>query len=155
MQGRRLTEIDTTRTLDLRSRLEARFGPPTITLADYDSVQGMTVEDVVQFEYWLVVNDSIPVLVIDVNGPLGRGVVVATTAELRDKLDSIRYGLLQPLFDRPRRAPFVDYYLQADTRVWFVSGFDGASFFHRRIDRPNLKLGRPRLEEYVSGLSDR
>ena len=150
MQGRRREDIDTTSTADVRARLQAHFGDPTVTLAELDSVRGRAAEELIQFEYWMLVNDSIPVMVLDVNGPLTRGVVVATDARWRESLDAIRYGLLNPLFTDPRGQPYVDYFYQVDTATWYASGFDGATFFHRRIDRPDLKLGRPRLSEYVS-----
>jgi hypothetical protein len=155
MQGWRRTEIDTTKTTDIRARLEARFGVPTLTVAELDSVQTRTEEEIIQFEYWLVLNDSIPVMVLDVNGPLERGVVVATDARWRAELDAIRYALLGRLFEEPVRAPYVDYFYQAATSTWYATGFDGATFFHRRIDRPNLKLGRPVLSRYVSSDPDR
>ncbi|MBO6577389.1 MAG: hypothetical protein JJ896_18045 [Rhodothermales bacterium] len=150
MQGRRLTEIDTTSTADLRARLQAHFGPPTMTLAEMDSVAGRSAEEIIQFEYWMVVNDSIPVMIIDVNGPLSRGVVVATEARWRESLDALRYGLLGRLFTDPRREPFVDYFYQTETAAWYATGFDGATFFHQRIGTPNLTMGRPRLAQYVS-----
>ncbi len=155
MQGSRLTAIDTTFTSDIRARMQARFGPPTYTLVEMDSVSARSPEELVQFEYWLVVNDSIPVMILDVNGPLGRGVVVATDARWREQLDAIRYALLQPLFDDPRRSPYVDYFYQDDTSTWYATGFDGATSFLRRIERPNLAMGRPDLHKYVPHPEDR
>jgi hypothetical protein len=149
MQGRRLTAIDTTRTGDIRARMQAAFGSPTHTLAEMDSVVGRPTEEIVQFEYWMVVNDSIPVMILDVNGPLGRGVVVAIDARWRDELDAVRYGLLQPLFNNPRRAPYVDYFYQVDDAAWYATGFDGATSFLRRIEAPNLAMGRPELRTYA------
>jgi hypothetical protein len=155
MQGRRRAEIDTTLTTDIRARLQARFGPPTVTLAEMDSVQGRSAEEIIQFEYWLVVNDSIPIMMLDVDGPLERGVVVSTDARFRDELDGVRYALLHPLFAEPRRAPYIDYFYHPAAANWYVSGFDGATFFHQRIARPNLALGRPVLSKYVSPTVDR
>jgi hypothetical protein len=155
MQGRRRAEIDTTLTTDIRSRLQARFGVPTVTLAEMDSVQRRSPEEIIQFEYWMVVNDSIPVMILDVDGPLGRGVVVATDARFRDDLDGVRYALLHPLFAEPRRAPYIDYFYLPVTANWYATGFDGATFFHQRIARPNLALGRPVLSTYVSPIVDR
>ena len=155
MQGRRRAEIDTTLTTDIRARLQARFGAPTVTLAEMDSVQRRSAEEIIQFEYWLVVNDTIPVMMLDVDGPLGRGVVVATDARFRSDLDGVRYALLHPLFSEPRRAPYIDYFYLPANANWYVSGFDGATFFHQRIARPNLALGRPVMSTYVSPTVDR
>ncbi|NNE70011.1 MAG: hypothetical protein HKN29_06565 [Rhodothermales bacterium] len=155
MQGRRLAEIDTTLTTDIRARLQAHYGAPTYTVAEMDSLERHLAEDIIQFEYWMVVNDSIPIMVIDVDGPLSRGVVVATDSRYRDQLDGVRYALLSPLFAEERRAPYIDYFYLPAISAWYVSGFDGATFFHQRIARPNLMLGRPVMGAYVSPSEDR
>lgn len=155
MQGRRRAEIDTTRTSDIRSRLQAHFGAPTYTVAEMDSVERHLAEEIIQFEYWMVVNDTIPIMILDVDGPLGRGVVVASDAAFRDDLDGLRFALLSPLFREERRAPYIDYFYLPYAASWYVSGFDGATFFHQRIARPNLALGRPSMDAYVSPSENR
>lgn len=147
-QGLTYTPLDTTRTPDLRARLQAVFGAPTQTLVEIDTVETLAGEDVIQFEYWFVVNDTIPIVVLDSNGPLDRGLVVASDARLRDRLDRLRHDLLDRLFATRERAPYVDYWYRVSDGTWHVSGYDGATFFDRRIGRPDLKLGRPTVAEY-------
>lgn len=155
LQGRTFSVLDTTATPDLRARLEAHFGSPTRTLAEVDSVEYRPREDVIQFEYWLVVNDSIPVAIVDVNGFVDRGLVFASDARFRNRLAELRNAVLEPLLDPLSREPYVDYYFHVDSRAWFVSGFDGASFFTRRIVRPDLGRGRPFIGTYAPGANRR
>lgn len=155
LQGKTFGPLDTTRTIDLRARLEAHFGAPTKTLAELDSVEWRPAEQVVQFEYWFVVNDSIPLVVLDVNGPMARGLVVASDSRYRDHLDVLRRLVLDRLFDTNRRAPFVDYWYRFQRQEWSVVGFDGASFFDRRIAPPKPGHGRPMLSDVRSGSSGR
>jgi hypothetical protein len=149
--GPRLTVLDTTRTRDLRARLQAHFGDPTVTPAEVDldawsRRPDSTREDLVQFAYWFVVNDSIPVRVTDVDGPNGRGLIVSTDQAYRDRLRALRAALLAPL-RRKNRAPYVDYYRNPDTGRWYRVGFDGESFFREHISRRAIVPGRrPRLE---------
>jgi hypothetical protein len=149
--GTRLTVFDTTRTWDLRARLQAQFGDPTRTMAELYSEEwrrtpDSTREDPIQFEYWFVVNDSIPVRVTDVNGPTERGVIVSTDRRYRDRLVALRAALLRPLRDGPR-APYVDYYFERASRRWFRVGFDGTAFFRERVSRFDIVPGRrPYLE---------
>jgi hypothetical protein len=136
-----LTFFDTTYTRDLRARLQAQFGDPTQTLADLPDTSRIGEA---QFEYWFVVNDSIPVRVTDANGPRDRGLIVATDRRLRDRLPDLRAALLRPL-RRPERAPYVDYYYDTTdegTRRWYRAGFDGQSFFLNRIPRSDIMTGR-------------
>jgi len=138
------TFLDTTRTPALRARLQARFGAPTQTLADAPLDEPPT--DRAQFEYWFVVNDSIPVQVMDVLGPKGRGLIVAADRAHRDRLRALRDTLLAPL-RRAERAPHVDYYYDARRERWYRTGFDGRSFFLDPISRGDIVPGRrPRLD---------
>ena len=137
--GTRLTFADTIRTRDLRARLQARFGEPTRTLAEIYSNEWVrtpdsTREDPIQFEYWFVVNDSIPVRVSDVSGPGERGGIVSTDRRYRADLPALRTALFRPL-RREERAPYVDYYYEPEVRRWYRVGYDGRSFFRERISR--------------------
>ncbi len=141
------TPLDTLRTPELRARLQAHFGDPTRTLAEVDLYQRRPRDEYIQFEYWLVLNDSIPFRIMDVNGPFERGIVVASAPRYRDHLWTIRQALLGRLIIDPRRAPFVDYYYQRETDTWYLTGFDGRAFFLEPIRRPLMIPGRPRLSD--------
>jgi len=127
--------------------LQAHFGDPTRTLAEVDLVQQRPRDEYIQFEYWLVLNDSIPFRIMDVNGPFERGIVVASAPRYRDQLRAIRQALLERLITEPRRAPFVDYYYQRETDTWYLTGFDGGAFFLEPIRRPLMIPGRPQLSD--------
>jgi hypothetical protein len=145
--GRYFTLFDTTKTTELRARLQAEFGDPTQELADFTVRGGSNTlpDDFVQFEYWFVVNDSIPVKVMDAGGPRDRGLIVAADQRVRDRLYALRQALLRPL-RRGTRAPYVDYWYEEETRRWYRTGFDGDRFFLERIYRSQLAPGRPTLE---------
>ena len=146
-----ISELDTTQTRELRSRLEYRFGRPTRTLAEIGQPSELSRAEIIEFEYWFILNDTIPVIVIDVNGPWDRGLVMASSHRYREQLSEIKDAFLGQLIAHEDRKPFADYYYNPEERVWYVTGFDGASFFDVRIGRPNLELGRPALVEYISG----
>ena len=143
-----LLPIDTTYTRDLRAKLEAYYGPPTQTISEFlNSDETERRRDrYMQFEYWFVVNDSIPVLLMDVNGPLERGLIVSSDERYRDILLQVRESLLKEFLHSQKRAPYVDYYYDAIMRTWHYTGFDGARYFYESISRPNLTLGRPWLD---------
>ena len=154
--GTRITFFDTTRTRALRARLQGTFGDPTRTFADIYSNEwrrspDSTREEPIQFEYWFVVNDSIPVRVSDVNGPMERGVIVSTSRQYRDRLFGLRAALLSPL-RRREPAPYVDYYYEEETRRWYRVGYDGEAYFRERISRFDITPGRrPSLDSSRTG----
>lgn len=131
--------LDTARTSNLRARLQGEFGAPTRTLADRP-LEKPPVEPS-QFEYWFVVNDSIPVQLMDPDGPTGRGVIVSVKRSLRDQLRSLRDTLLAPL-RHTDRAPHVDYYYDARRKRWYRTGFDGQSFFLEQISEADVVPGQ-------------
>ncbi len=143
--GYYFTPLDTMQTRELRARLEAHFGPPTQTLADYKPAH--RPKDLVQFEYWLVANDSIPVIVTDVNGPTDRGIIVSTDQRYRDCLQELRQAVLKPIVESDTLAPYVDYYYDRVSDAWYRTGFDGAHYFLDRVRRRDVTPGRrPWLE---------
>lgn len=131
--------LDTTRTSDLRARLQDEFGAPTQTLADRPLTKSPTEPS--QFEYWFVVNDSIPVQIMDPDGPTGRGLIVAVARSHRDQLRVLRDALLAPL-RHADRAPHVDYYYNVRRERWYRTGFDGQSFFLEQIPRADVVPGQ-------------
>ena len=122
--------LDTARTLDLRARLQTAFGDPTRTPAD--APLETPPDNQTQFEYWFVVNDSIPVQVTDVRGPRDRGLIVAVERSYRSQLRALRDTLLAPL-RHAERTPYVDYYYDEQRERWYRAGFDGQSFFLKQI----------------------
>jgi len=142
-----LTPLDTTMTRELRARMEASYGPPTRTLAEIKDPTKLSSEELIEFEYWFVLNDSIPMKVIDVNGPLERGLVIASDQRFRSILFELRQTFLGHLVRRKLRKPYVDYYYNDDAGGWYRAGFDGAVFFLRPIPKPELFRGRPRLQK--------
>ena len=140
-QGR--ARLDTTQTPQLRARLQAHFGAPTLTMAELGR-QRASGEPSPQFVYALVVNDSMAVQIRDVNGPEDRGLILMTESRWRDRLLELRAALLEPLLDIDP-APYVDYYYNREFNHWQRTGYDGSAYFTDRIRPPNLRRGRPRL----------
>jgi len=133
------TFLDTSRTPDLRARLEGKFGAPTRTLADVPLEKPPKTP--LQFEYWFVVNDSIPVQVMDPNGPKGRGLIIAVDRSYREQLPALRDALLAPL-RHVERMPHADYYYDERRERWYRTGFDGQSFFLKQIPGTDVVPGR-------------
>ena len=134
------TTLDTTNTRVLRAHLESRFGSPSLTLVELGSGRP---SQAMQFEYWIVVNDSIRVRVMDPTGPLDRGLILAAKSRYRDMLYNLRQSLLGDIIHRTEPAPYADYYFSAASEYWYLTGFDGTSYFTRRIRAPQLSKGRP------------
>jgi hypothetical protein len=139
------TPLDTVHTKEIRARMQSRFGAPTKTLVELDYSRPLHQEEYIQFEYWFILNDSIPMLVMDVNGPFERGIVVAGDHRYRNILYTMRQSFLVKMMWEEEMAPYVDYYFNYVTRRWYRTGYDGQQFFTEPIGEPNLARGRPQL----------
>lgn len=139
----RISPLDTMYTRELRARLQAHFGSPTQTLPDHGFLRTLELDDYIQFEYWFVLNDSIPLVVFDVNGPFERGVVVSTDEHFQDILSAARDAFLRRLIDDPRREPYADYYYEEELQTWFLTGFDGERYFMSAVNPRMVAPGRP------------
>jgi hypothetical protein len=134
-QPLRTLAIDTTATPELRGRLQKVFGRPTRN-ADALRQIGYTGSEFVQFEYWFVVNDSIPVLVMDLDGPFGRGLLLAGDERQADLLPVLKADLSARLTEALGPNPWVDYYHSYERGRWFRTGYNGAETFTIEIRPP-------------------
>lgn len=126
--------IDTMATPELRGRLQALFGDPTRN-ADARQRYGYGGSEYVQFEYWFVVNDSIPVLALDVSGPFGRGLLIAGEESQGAFLAVLKADLSRQLAAR-RSDPYVDYYHSRERGAWYRTGYNGAELFTVEVRPP-------------------
>ena len=139
--------VDSLGTPALRGRLQAAFGRPTRN-GDAQKRYGYGGSEYVQFEYWFVVNDSIPVLALDVDGPFGRGLLVATDEPHAAILQDLKADLSDRLDAARRPDPWVDYYHSYERGQWFRTGFNGAELFTVAV-RPPRWSGRVDAQRWV------
>lgn len=133
--------LDTTATPVVRGLLQSVFGRPTRN-ADALRQVGYSGNEFVQFEYWFVVNDSIPVLLLDLDGPFGRGLLLAGSDAFADRLPALKTDLSRLLFDATGPDPFVDYYHSFERRQWYRTGYNGTEYFTVPIRPPGWVQSR-------------
>ena len=114
----------------LRGRFRPSFGRPTRN-GDAQRRYGYGGSEYIQFEYWFVVNDSIPVLALDIDGPFGTRPADRQRRAVRRVPGDPQGGPLRP----PRRArgpvPWLDYYHSYERGAWFRTGYNGVGAVHR------------------------
>lgn len=141
-----LSPVDTTFTWKLRALLQAEHGSPTQTLTDLGHWKDLESEDFIQFEYWFVINNEVPLLVVDTNGPFERGIVVATDATYAGDLEAIRNAVFEPLLNEGEMSPYVDYYYDEEYETWYRTGYDGEELFVTKIKSSQIGNSRPVLQ---------
>ena len=135
---------DTLATSHFRARLNGLFGAPTRNAAAMEQEE-YAGSEFVQFEYWLIANDSIPILVLDIDGPFGRGLLVAADEAYTDIFAALKNDLYEYIF-KSEPTPYADYYNSRERRQWYRTGFDGTEYFIREVRRPRW-AGRSSRDE--------
>ncbi len=130
------TPIDTMATPAVRAHLHSAFGPPTRSPVARSRPEMGNGSAFVQFEYWFVVNDTIPVVVMDKNGPFGRGVVLVSDEAFAPVLADVERSLAEVLLRQPRLMPYVDYFQHREKERWYRTGFDGEAYYTVETPRP-------------------
>jgi len=134
--------VDTARTDLLRGRLQAAFGDPTRN-GDARERHGYGGSEFVQFEYWFVVNDSIPLLALDVDGPFGHGLLIASDERYTELLRPIKADLSARLEAARRPDPWLDYYHSYERQAWYRTGYNGAELFTVEVRPPRWSRQPP------------
>jgi len=139
--------LDTMRTAEIRALLQSLFGSPSSTIFDVPQERRRSELEHIQFEYYLVVNDTIPIMIMDGLGPKGKGVIFAGDWADENVLPLIKHELIRRMMHAVDPKPYIDFYYDPDNDLWFRTGFDGNRYFTEQIKKPKQVYERPYFEE--------
>lgn len=128
--------IDSVDTIKLRARLQAAFGEPTKTLEDLIDGERFRPGEAIQFEYWFTVDDSIPFMILDVDGPFGTGLVYGGASKYIDLMPQIKRTFSQKLMGVDSPAQFQDYFYSPEREQWFNVTYQNGEYTTEKIDSP-------------------
>lgn len=129
-------EIDSKQTSEVRARLQAVFGEPTKTIGDLVGGENFRPGEAIQFEYWFTVDDSIPLMVLDVDGPFSEGLVYGGASKYIDLMPQIKRTLSQKLMEVENPAQFSDYFYSPEREQWFLVSYKDGNYSTEEIDTP-------------------
>jgi len=130
--------IDYIPTMELRARLQKAFGNPTQRLEDLIDKIDFRPGECIQFEYWFIVNDSIPMMVLDVDGPFDNGLTYGGASRFIDLMPEVKRTFSKTLLEVKELADFDDYfYSPEDNRLfWYRVAYKNGEFLNKKIDKP-------------------
>lgn len=131
------TTIDRIPTVELRSRLQAAFGEPTQTIKDLINTSNFRPAKAVQFEYWFIIDEEIPMMILDLDGPFENGLVYVGASRYIDLMPQIKRTLNRKLMDETDElAPYSDYFYSPERDQWYLVEYQDGEFNQESIDRP-------------------
>lgn len=134
---RGLVVTDHIPTREIRARLQKAFGEPTQKVDDLVNQSNFRPGHYIQFEYWFIINGSIPLMILDVDGPFGNGLVYGGASRYIDLMPEIKRTLSGILMDVDNLAEYQDYYYDLDNGDWYRVEYKDGTFSNEKIAQPN------------------
>lgn len=138
--------IDNIPTMEIRARMQAVFGAPTKTVIDMLAEADFRPAKYIQFEYWFEVNDSIPMVILDPNGPFSSGLTYGGLPRYVDIMPEIKREFSKLLMDAKTLGEYSDFYYALDERDkakgeaipegWYLVQFKNGTFGYNRTTAP-------------------
>lgn len=131
------TTIDRIPTIELRSRLQAVFGEPTQSIGDLINTDNYRPGKAVQFEYWFIIDDEIPMMVLDLDGPFENGLVYVGASRYIDLMPQVKRTFTRMLMEEgDSLATYSDYFYSPERDQWYLVRYEDGEFEQEMIDRP-------------------
>lgn len=130
------TVIDRIPTREIRARLQKVYDNPTQKLKHLIGGDNFRPGHYIQFEYWFVINDEIPMMVLDVDGPFGNGLVFAGASRYVDLMPEIKRTLSRKLMEISELGEYEDHYFELNEQQWYLVSYRDGSFENKEIPRP-------------------
>ncbi|AXJ01618.1 hypothetical protein CYPRO_2376 [Cyclonatronum proteinivorum] len=134
MQG--ITDIDRIPSMELRARLQTVFGDPTRTLDDLAFRPNFRMAEAIQYEYWFIVNDRYPMMILDIDGPFARGLVYAVSVSYIDLMPQIKRALSRMIMEPTELEEFTDVFYSPERSNWYEISFQDGEFNYVEIPQP-------------------
>lgn len=131
------TEIDDLQTNEIRARLQAAFGDPTRTLEDLINQESFRPGKAIQFEYWFAVDDSIPMVVLDWDGPFGSGLTFGGSSKYVDLMPQIKRAFAKKLMSVESLGNYQDYFYSPERKQWYVVSYEDGNYTTAKIESPD------------------
>lgn len=131
------TVIDRIPTRELRARLQKVYGDPTQKLRDLINDRNFRPGHYIQFEYWFVIDDEVPMMVLDIDGPFGNGLVFAGASRYVDLMPEIKRTLSGKLMEITELAEYEDHYYDIDDDQWYLVRYHDGVFSNEDVTRPH------------------
>jgi len=134
MQG--ITDIDRIPSMELRARFQTVFGDPTRVLDDLVFQSNFRMAEAIQYEYWFIINDTYPLMILDIDGPFARGLVYAVSVSFIDLMPQIKRALSAKLMEPTQLDEYSDIFYSPERQAWFRISYQDGEFGYTEVPRP-------------------
>jgi len=134
------TELDRMPSIQIRARLQDVFGSPTQTVEELIQENDFRLGKAIQFEYWFIVDDEIPMMLLDLDGPFTDGLVYVGASRYIDLMPEVKRTLTR-LVEDAAPSEYQDYFYSPEREKWFQISYSNGEYKTEEIDAPShLKI---------------
>lgn len=132
------TTIDRIPTIEIRARLQAVFGDPTQTIKDLIN-NNFRPGKAIQFEYWFIIDEEMPLMILDLDGPFENGLVYVGASRYIDLMPQVKRTLNRKLMgEEGDPEEYRDYYFSPERDQWYLVQFVDGEFKNEMIEKPSF-----------------
>lgn len=132
------TTIDRIPTIELRSRLQAVFGDPTQRIQHLIN-NNFRPGKAIQFEYWFIIDDEMPLMILDLDGPFENGLVYVGASQYINRMPQVKRTLNRLLMsEKGEPQEYSDYFFSPERDQWYLVQFKDGEFVRESIRRPSF-----------------
>jgi hypothetical protein len=134
-QGFNYNSLDRMPAIEIRARLESAYGEPTKTIENVMGDGKFRAGKAIQFEYWFIVNGSIPMMVLDLDGPFADGLVYVGASRYIDLMPEVKRTLTRTVTEvEPKE--YVDYFFSPEREQWYKVSYKDGVYAKEEINTP-------------------
>ena len=135
-QGFNYNSLDRMPAIEIRARLQSAYGDPTKTIETVMGDGKFRAGKAIQFEYWFVVNGSIPMMVLDLDGPFADGLVYVGASRYIDLMPEVKRTLTRTVTEvEPKE--YADFFFSPEREQWYKVSYKNGDYTKEEIDKPS------------------
>jgi hypothetical protein len=135
-QGFNYNSLDRMPAIEIRARLQSAYGDPTKTIETVMGDGEFRAGKAIQFEYWFVVNGSIPMMVLDLDGPFADGLVYVGASRYIDLMPEVKRTLTRTVTEAEPKE-YTDYFFSPEREQWYKVSYKDGDYTKEEIDKPS------------------
>lgn len=135
-QGFNYNSLDRMPAIEIRARLQSAYGDPTKTIETVMGDGEFRAGKAIQFEYWFVVNGSIPMMVLDLDGPFADGLVYVGASRYIDLMPEVKRTLTRTVTEAEPKE-YTDYFFSPEREQWYKVSYQDGNYSKEEIDQPS------------------
>lgn len=135
-QGFNYNSLDRIPAIEIRAKLQSVYGDPTKTIETVMGDGEFRAGKAIQFEYWFVVNGSIPLMILDLDGPFADGLVYVGASRYIDMMPEVKRTLTRAVTEAEPKE-YLDYFFSPEREQWFKVSYKDGNYTKEEIDTPS------------------